>query len=199
MGRNVHKLNNGYVRNADVTIEHIRRLVKRLGYIELPSDAIQGNYVIVVMTPEQDILGYTSLTAARTGLSGRLGKAGPSQEYVQRHLDALNKAYRRFKALQETLEACPTLLAIYAAKGGEAARTAFEREIAEYCLEREAARQRYLDEWVWLLEHACKAGSTYLVYLHTTGDHILWPCEATSDQEPAQNHLPSGMRETNDH
>ena len=62
----------GYVRDADITIEQVRRLARQLHYTELPAGSIHGSYAFLVETPEREIFGFLNVPAARGTLRGDL-------------------------------------------------------------------------------------------------------------------------------
>jgi hypothetical protein len=59
-----------YVRNADLTLGQVQRLVQRCGYEDLTS-SVRG-YVLVVRTPAEEIIGFSSFAAARRLLTSDL-------------------------------------------------------------------------------------------------------------------------------
>jgi hypothetical protein len=53
-----------YIKNADLTIEHVRKLVARLSYEDITGE-LRGDYVLVVRTPDDEIIAFPTLVAAR--------------------------------------------------------------------------------------------------------------------------------------
>ncbi len=58
-----------YVRNADLTIEHIKRLILLCGYSDITATASGKGYVCLIQTPAEEIIGFKTLAHARRALT----------------------------------------------------------------------------------------------------------------------------------
>jgi hypothetical protein len=69
-----------YIRNEDLTVEDVQKLVKRLGYEDVTENvksySPDSSYVLVVRTTDNDIQGFNSLSHARRSLETDIRNRG---------------------------------------------------------------------------------------------------------------------------